>query len=193
MTCDTATALQRLRDGNRRFVDGITASRYTAEDRARSTEGQQPFAIVLGCSDARVPVEVVFDAGIGELFIVRAAGHIVSDAGLASLRFAVQKLGVRTIVVLGHEDCGAVNAALDGYAPGWLAPIVDHIDVAGVDPSAAPEDADNPLLAAAVDAHVRETQAELRELFAAMDLPDGPPQIVGAAYKLASGVVHWLD
>ena len=91
------------------------------------------------CSD-----EAVFDVGVGELFVVRTAGHVLAQASTASVRFAVEKLGARMVVVLGHEDCGAVQAALSADSPGWLAPIIDHIEV------------------------------------------------VGAAYKLATGEVHWL-
>lgn len=185
-------ALLRLREGNLRFVNGTIQSRFATDDRHRSLGAQQPWAIVVGCSDSRVPVETVFDAGVGELFIVRSAGHVLSEAGLASVRFAVEKLKTRLVLVLGHEDCGAVSAALSGDAPDWLAPITDHIDVSTVDPSSAPADAEDTLLAAAVDAHVRDTVLELREWFTASDLAT-PPTVVGAAYKLGSGEVHWLD
>lgn len=186
-------ALELLKQGNARFVAGHSSERFTPEERAASLEGQAPYAVVVGCSDSRVPVEVVFDAGIGELFVIRAAGHVLTQAGLASLRFAIEKLGTTTVVVLGHEDCGAVDAALSGYSPEWLAPIVDRIDVEHVDPSDAPADADNPLLAAAVDLHVRDTVRDIIEWFDEIDLPVDQPTVVGAAYKLATGEVHWLD
>jgi len=185
-------ALEMLREGNRRFTSGETRSRFNADERSRSLAGQQPWAIVVGCSDSRVPVEAVFDVGVGELFIVRSAGHVLSEAGLASVRFAAEKLGTRLVIVLGHEDCGAVSAALAGDAPEWLLPIVDHIDVTKADATAAPADAEDAELAAAVDAHVRDTVIELRDWLAAGDLEE-PPHVVGAAYKLASGEVHWLD
>ena len=147
---------------------------------------------MVGCSDSRVPVEAVFDVGVGDLFVVRTAGHVLASASIASVRFALEKLGARTVVVLGHEDCGAVSAALAGDAPDWLAPITDHIHLAGVDASAAPADADDALLAAAVDRHVLDTVHQLRELIASFGIAE---RIVvsGAAYKLASGEVHWLD
>jgi carbonic anhydrase len=183
-------ALRRLIDGNRRFAAGRALHRFAAEERAAVTGGQQPFAVVVGCSDSRVPVEAVFDAGVGELFVVRTAGHVLTAASLASVRFAVEKLGSTLIVVLGHEDCGAVTAALAGDAPEWLAPIVAKIDVTRVDPSSAPEDADDAVLAAAVDDHVRDTVEEVRAFVA--DFAE-QVSVVGGAYKLASGEVHWLD
>jgi len=193
MPHDTPTALQMLRDGNRRFVNGEPMSRYSTEQRAASLLGQEPWAVVVGCADARVPVEAVFDVGVGQLFVVRTAGHVLAAASLASIRFAVEKLGTRTVVVLGHEDCGAVNAALTGYAPEWMAPILDHIDVSEVRAENAPADAENALLAAAVDDHVRDTVGELRTWFGELDMPVEPPTVVGAAYALQSGEVHWLD
>lgn len=184
-------ALSRLKQGNRRFAEGRPAHRFAAEEREAVVEGQAPFAVVVGCSDSRVPVEAVFDVGVGELFVVRTAGHVLADASLASVRFAVEKLGARLVVVLGHEDCGAVGAALAGDAPEWLAPIVAKIDVSAADASTAPADAENPLLAAAVDDHVRDTVAALRAF--ATGFASAQPAVVGAAYKLGSGEVHWLD
>ncbi len=192
VTQDNSATLARLREGNTRFASGLSSARYSAAERASSLEGQDPMAVVVGCSDSRVPVEAVFDAGPGELFVVRTAGHVLAQASVASIRFALEKLGTRVVVVLGHEDCGAVSAALAGDAPGWLAPIVEKIDVSHVDPSLAPADADDALLAAAVDDHVRDTVAELIELVAGMDVPAGSVAVQGAAYKLASGEVHWL-
>jgi len=185
--------LARLREGNARFAAGHTPTRFSAKERARSLEGQRPLAVVVGCSDSRVPVEAVFDAGPGELFVVRTAGHVLAQASVASIRFALEKLGTRLVVVLGHEDCGAVQAALAGDAPDWLAPIIEKIDVSHVDPDRAPADADDAVLAAAVDDHVMDTVGELLELVAEMDLPDEAVVVRGGAYKLASGEVHWLD
>lgn len=191
-TADAAGVLERLRAGNRRFTEDATDERFSAERRRAALAGQAPCAAVVGCSDSRVPVEAVFDAGPGDLFVVRTAGHVLAAASLASVRFAVEKLGVRVIVVLGHEDCGAVSAALAGDAPEWLAPITRHIDVVSVDPAEAPTDADDSLLAAAVDRHVRDTVSELEAFFADALPVDQRPTIVGGAYKLASGQVHWL-
>jgi carbonic anhydrase len=193
MPYDTQTALRLLREGNVRFMEGHAANHFSAEKRADTLLGQRPWAVVVGCSDSRVPVETVFDAGPGELFVVRTAGHVLAQASLASVRFAVQRLEARTVVVLGHEDCGAVSAALAGDAPEWLLPITRHIRIDEVDPTCAPADADDALLAAAVDEHVRDTVTELREFLDDISPEQPLAHVVGAAYKLASGEVHWLD
>jgi carbonic anhydrase len=137
--------------------------------------------VIVGCSDSRVPVEVVFDVGPGELFVTRTAGHVMSEAGYASVRYAVETLETELVVVLGHEDCGAVTAARHGDAPEWLAPITDHIHVR---PDAT--------LAEAVDQHVLESVAEMRQWFAESRFGGRAPVVAGAAYQLASGKVHWL-
>lgn len=180
MNHNADTAMQMLREGNARFARGEARRHFTADERAALAAGQAPWAVVVGCSDSRVPVEVVFDVGAGELFVVRTAGHVLSEAGLASVRFAVEKLGTQLVVVLGHEDCGAVNAAWSGSAPDWLAPITDHIHT---DAETLPE---------AVEQHVRESVAEMAEWFRAAGV-EQQPRLVGAAYQLASGEVHWLE
>lgn len=193
VTHDTEEALQLLEEGNRRFSEGLSAIRYSERQRRESLEGQAPWAIVVGCSDSRVPVEAVFDAGPGELFVVRTAGHVLAQASLASIRFAIEKLGARTVVVLGHEDCGAVAAALSGDAPDWLDPITRHIRVEALDPDSAPAGAEDRLLAAAVDEHVADTVTELRDFLETIGPAGADTHVTGAAYRLSSGRVHWLD
>ncbi len=114
-------ALQRLAAGNARFVAGASRARSFAPS-AAAASGNRPFAVVLGCSDARVPVEIVFDEGPGSLFVVRVAGNFVTGAGLGSIEYAIASLGAQLIVVLGHEDCGAVSAALAYVADGATFP-----------------------------------------------------------------------
>ena len=106
-------ALQRLRDGNARFVAGESTMPDHAAQRRESVTDQRPFAIVLGCSDSRVPVETIFDQGIGDLFVVRVAGNIAARSQIGSIEFAARTFGVRLVVVLGHSRCGAVEAAVD--------------------------------------------------------------------------------
>ena len=190
MNSRVGEALERLKAGNRRFAEGRPTQRFAADERQTSLGGQQPFATVIGCSDSRVPVEAVFDVGVGELFVVRTAGHTLAEASLASIRFAVERLGTPLVLVLGHEDCGAVSAALAGDAPAWLEPITRQIDVTDIDPERAPSDAEDRLLAAAVDDHVCDTVEALRGFVGAF-APDAEAR--GAAYKLASGEVHWLE
>jgi len=174
-------ALSLLRAGNQRFAEGRQRPHMTPAERQRFVGGQQPWAVVLGCSDSRVPIETLFDVGPGELFVVRSAGHVISDAGYASVRYAVEQLGARLVVVLGHEDCGAVAASRDGNAPAYLAPVTDHIHT------------DASTLPLAVDQHVRESTAEMRIWFDEAGFSEADVTIMGAAYELAGGNVHWLD
>src|SRR5271165_1072569 len=108
-------ALARLREGNLRFVadarDGGTLSTRTR--RIELAAGQKPFAAILGCSDSRVPVEIVFDQGLGDLFVIRVAGNIVAPSQIGSVEFAAENFGTRLVVVLGHSSCGAIEATLD--------------------------------------------------------------------------------
>src|SRR6187397_2172135 len=110
-----AEALARLKDGNRRFVASQMTTTELASQSRRSAlvTGQQPFAIVLGCSDSRVPAELVFDQGFGELFVIRVAGNIVAPSQVGSVEFAASRFGTRLVVVMGHSQCGVVTAALE--------------------------------------------------------------------------------
>jgi carbonic anhydrase len=108
-------ALERLREGNRRFVSSIGRgeAQIGQSRRMEVAQGQQPFAIILGCSDSRVPAEIVFDQGLGELFVIRVAGNIVAPSQIGSVEFAVSRYGTRLVVVLGHSQCGAILATLE--------------------------------------------------------------------------------
>ena len=111
-------ALERLRVGNRRFVsDAPSNAALTSPDRRRAVaSGQEPFAIILGCSDSRVPAEIVFDQGLGDLFVIRVAGNIVASSQVGSVEFAASQFGTRLVVVLGHSKCGAITATLEELA-----------------------------------------------------------------------------
>ena len=110
-----AQALERLKQGNRRFVERVRnrGALLDASARLELTQSQEPFAIVLGCSDARVPAEIVFDQGLGDLFVIRVAGNIVSPSQIGSVEFAASRFGTRLVVVLGHSQCGAIRATLE--------------------------------------------------------------------------------
>src|SRR6266404_6966563 len=111
---DAMEALDRLRAGNRRFIANRTAALpATQERRTELVAGQEPFAIVLGCSDSRVPAELVFDQGFGDLFVIRVAGNIVAPSQVGSVEFAAAKFGTRLVVVVGHSQCGAITATLE--------------------------------------------------------------------------------
>jgi carbonic anhydrase len=125
-------ALRRLIDGNERYVtENYAAVDVGIERREELSEGQAPFAVIVCCSDSRVPPEIVFDQGLGDLFVVRTAGEVVDDIALGSVEYAVEYLDVKLIVVLGHEDCGAVKAAVEGtYQPGYIELIIEAIEPA---------------------------------------------------------------
>src|SRR5262249_56782131 len=140
----SAQALERLKAGNARFAeDKPEAKKIYSERRKELAKGQNPFAIILACADSRVTPELVFDQGLGDVFVLRLAGNIVDPAVLGSIEFAVANLRNPLVVVLGHEDCGAVKAALEGKpAEGNLGWLVKQIDVGGnlpKDPTAALE------------------------------------------------------
>ena len=118
MTIAAIEALRRLREGNRRFVAGTPSLDGVSSPtrRAELVAGQEPFAIILGCSDSRVPAEIVFDQGLGDLFVIRVAGNIVAPSQIGSVEFAAERFGTRLVVVLGHSQCGAVTATLEELA-----------------------------------------------------------------------------
>src|SRR6266545_3286958 len=128
-----AEAISKLKEGNGRYANGnLQHPGQTTERRAELAKGQHPFAIIVDCSDSRVPPEIVFDQGLGDLFIYRVAGNVIDDHGLGSIEYAVDHLGVRLIVVLGHQRCGAVDAAREtiaakGKAPGHIQSLVTAI------------------------------------------------------------------
>jgi carbonic anhydrase len=193
-----AQALARLRAGNERFVAGQARfATVQAEILAELAKGQQPYATILGCSDSRVPPELVFDAGFGELFVIRVAGNVLGSAILGTLQYAGAHLDTPLFVVMGHEGCGAVQAALATRFEGaeqksriatLLESIVPALD--GLDTSLPPE----RLMREAVEANVRHT------VRAVLDTPEGRARtaagrmrLVGAVYELDSGRVRFLD
>lgn len=197
-------ALERLREGNRRFVEGEPTWRGTGvgSERAELVEGQAPFAIVLGCSDSRVPTEIVFDQGLGDLFVIRVAGNVVAPSQVGSVEFAAGKFGTPLVVVLGHSRCGAVQATLDelrrpsaSQSPN-LRSIVERVRPA-VEPLLATELRDDPpaLEHAAVRANVRASVGHLRHGSALLErlVGRGELLIVGAEYSLETGVVDVFD
>src|SRR6185503_494176 len=197
-------ALARLRDGNRRFVANQSTAASTSNEahRAGLVAGQEPFAIVLGCSDSRVPAELVFDQGFGELFVIRVAGNIVAPSQVGSVEFAAARFETRLVVVMGHSQCGAVTAAVEevlGQATNEsrnLRSIVDRVrpSVEAVVTARANHDVD-ALIGDAVRANVRASVDHLRhgsQLLEALIQRDGL-RVVGAEYSLESGVVTFFD
>lgn len=184
-----ADALQKLLDGNNRFCQGD--SQRTHLDGKRRSElltGENPFAVIVCCSDSRVPPELIFDQGLGDLFVVRNAGQIVDAAALGSIEYAVAKLGVPLIFVLGHGDCGAVKAAVAGAKfPGHLNSVIAEIEPAVVQARAEQGDLMDNATAKNVDLIIEKiSQSEpiLKDAIAG-----GQVQITGGVYHLASGQV----
>jgi carbonic anhydrase len=196
--------LERLREGNRRFASG-TVSRNGLSHSSRRAElltGQQPFAIILGCSDSRVPAELVFDQGLGDLFVIRVAGNVVAPSQVGSVEFAAERFGTRLVVVLGHSQCGAVLATLEELGRsvetqsrnlrsivGRIRPAVEGLLLTDLrnDPDA--------LERAAVRANVRASVHQLRhgsEVLERLSEEDGL-LVVGGEYSLESGTVSFFD
>jgi carbonic anhydrase len=198
-------ALARLREGNRRFAAGEPSSDLrasTAERRAVLAAGQEPFAVVLGCSDSRVPAELVFDQGLGDLFVIRVAGNVVAPSQVGSVEFAAARFGTRLVVVLGHSECGAVLATLEELAqPGQagsrnILSIVDRIRPS-VEALALAELSHEPaaLVREAVRANVRASASHLRHGSAILErlIETDGLLVVGAEYSLSTGVVDFFD
>jgi carbonic anhydrase len=200
---DAASALARLREGNLRFVTGRTSPPTSNRlRRAALIAGQEPFAIVLGCSDSRVPAEFVFDQGFGDLFVIRVAGNIVAPSQIGSVEFAAARFGTRLVVVMGHTQCGAVTAAMDevlgrGTSESRnLRSIVDRVrpSVETLVSGRTIHDAD-ALLPHAIRANVRASADHLRNGSALLEqlIEREGLRVVGAEYSLETGVVTFLD
>src|SRR6266446_7855694 len=193
-TVAPAEAISKLKEGNGRYTGGnLQHPGQTAERRAELAKSQYPFATILSCSDSRVPPEIVFDQGLGDLFVVRVAGNVIDDHGLGSIEYSVDHLGVRLIVVLGHQSCGAVQAAREtiaakSKAPGHIQSLVTAIQPA-VEATAKGD------LEATIKANVKDVVRALRSstpiLKAKVD--SGDLRVVGAYYNLDTGAVTFLD
>ena len=197
-------ALERLRAGNSRFVSGgqLMESLANPARRKELTTGQEPFAVILGCSDSRVPVEIIFDFSLGHLFVIRVAGNVVAPSQIGSIEFAAEQFGTRLVVVMGHDDCGAVSTTIgelkrptESRSPN-LSAIVDRIRPA-VEPLMATETEmkDAALLDQAIRANIRASVNHLRhgsEILETLVRDDGM-LVVGAEYSLETGTVEFFD
>lgn len=197
-------ALRRLQQGNLRFVEN-QRSAATLTDQARRGElvdGQEPFAVILGCSDSRVPVEIVFDQGLGELFVIRVAGNIVAPSQVGSVEFAAERFGTRLIVVLGHSQCGAIVATLEelqrpteiqsrnlGSIVDRIRPAVEGLLVADLRYGA------DELVRQAVRANIRASANHLRHGSQMLEelIQTDELVVVGAEYSLETGIVDFFD
>ena len=203
-TVSACEALGRLRAGNLRFTSDVRANEaiITQARRAELAARQNPFAIILGCSDSRVPAEIVFDQGLGDLFVIRVAGNIVAPSQVGSVEFAAERFGTRLVVVLGHSQCGAILATLDELRRPTeqqsrnLRSIVDRVrpSVEGLLATGLRDDW-NSLVREAVRANIRASVERLRhgsELIEGLIERDGL-LVVGAEYSLETGVVDFHE
>lgn len=184
----------RLQQGNDRFVTGHSLTHDYAHDRTALVRGQHPYAIVLACADSRVSPEIVFDESLGRLFVIRVAGNVVDPDVLGSVEYAAEHLHTHYLLVLGHDACGAVTAAVEGGdAPtnvaalvGRIAPAVEAAKARGADPAST--------LDAAVRENVRlqEAEVERQSALLARMVSEKNFQIEGGVYHLATGRVEWL-
>ncbi len=197
-------SLERLRAGNRRFVEAAPSNGKFATQMRRKEllEGQTPFAVILGCSDSRVPAELVFDQGLGSLFVIRVAGNIVAPSQVGSVEFAVERFGTRLVVVLGHSRCGAVTSTLEelerpseGRSP-FLRSIVDRIRpaVATLMETDIRHDREK-LVHHAVRANIRASVDQLCNGSRIMEQIIGNDGllVVGAEYSLETGIVDFFE
>ena len=199
-------ALALLKEGNMRYIDSLTTTDPTMQRRPELVKDQDPLAIILGCSDARVPVEIVFDQGLGDLFVIRVAGNVVAPSQIGSIEFAAEKFGTKLVVVLGHSHCGAVTACVEtlinpekNYSPN-LQSIVDRIRPSVYNlhelATANGQDVDaDELVDRSIRANVRMSVSQLKHGSRALeDLTNrGQLLVVGAEYDLETGKVRFLD
>ncbi|MFC3339966.1 carbonic anhydrase [Paracandidimonas soli] len=195
-------ALQRLTEGNRRFVSTLRNSEQLPVRKANLVSEQEPFAIILGCSDSRVPAELVFDQGLGDLFVIRVAGNIVAPSQVGSVEFAASRYGTPLVVVLGHTQCGAIQATIEELQQPAedqsrnLRSIVDRVrpSVEGLLQTELRHDL-KTLTAHAVRCNVSVSVSHLRYGSPVLEqlIRNGGLQVVGAEYSLETGEVHFFD
>ncbi|MGP5230939.1 carbonic anhydrase [Psychrobacter celer] len=199
-------ALELLKEGNARYVDSLTNPDPAMQRRPELISDQDPLAIILGCSDARVPVEIVFDQGLGDLFVIRVAGNVVAPSQIGSVEFAAEQFGTKLVVVLGHSHCGAVTACVEAlinpeqnYTPN-LQSIVDRIRPSVYNlhelATANGQDVDaDELLDRSISANVRMSVSQIKHGSRALEdlTTSGKLLIVGAEYDLETGKVRFLE
>lgn len=199
-----SACLARLKEGNRRFREAERAQTPHTWSETHATQAQKPFAIVLGCSDSRTPVEILFDQGFGDLFVVRIAGNIAAPSGVGSVEFAASVFGTRLVVVMGHTQCGAVSATIEAIETGLgpqsknirsitdrIAPhLLGLVALAGGKPEMRAA-----LLREAMRANVRASVNHLRHGSPLIEdlVSTGRVAVVGAEYELETGQVNFLD
>ncbi len=189
VTFGADAALAKLKEGNSRFIAStVSSAKPTAAKRAETAQGQHPFAIVVGCADSRTSPEIIFDQNLGDVFVIRTAGNLIDDHSLGSIEYAIEHLGVRLVVVLGHSHCGAVAAAVAGEsAPGHIQSLVRDIQPAVKEARGRPGAVTELAVAANAELMAKKvrTQMDVGELAREV-------RILPAVYDLSSGKIEWL-
>lgn len=191
----TATFVSRLQEGNDRFVRGKTSAKDFVGQRAELTKDQHPYAIIISCSDSRVVPEILFDEALGQLFVVRTAGNVVDSVVLGSVEYAAEHLHARLLIVLGHEECGAVKATIaGGESSPNIGALVRRVRPA-VEQTRAKQPAESLLLRNAIEENVRQQMSWILSQSGVLQglVSKGGLTISGAVYSLATGAVRFLD
>lgn len=200
-------ALNKLIEGNKRFAnDNSIHPNRCAETKSALLKQQKPFVAVLSCSDSRVPIEIIFDAGLGDIFAVRTAGHVLSKEVIGSLEYAVKTLGVKLIMILGHENCGAINTAIQTYQnKGYnelsenlqsimnhIYPAIEKVETKNIDINS---DNENKFLNSAVKANINYQLEDLmkKDIYIAQKVQEKEIGLIGAMYSLPSGNVEIFE
>ena len=182
-------AIKRLSDGNKRYIAGAPRQGVSAEFRASLLHGQRPYAVIIGCSDSRVPVELIFDAMPGELFVIRTAGNVVGPLDMASIEFAIMSFKPPLVVVLGHQNCGAVYTALKGgeFSPSIQALLEEVLaSASGVLSDGSHESHE--------DENIRNTLSKIKaNPYISKDIAEKTVHIVAAKYSLETGLVSFFE
>jgi carbonic anhydrase len=188
-----SAALERLREGNHRFFSNTARSRDWSAKVVTTASGQFPFAVVLGCMDSRVPIEIVFDQGLGDVFGVRVAGNVINEDELGSLEYGV-KVGAKVIVVLGHTRCGAVQGAIEGVKLGNLTGLLEKIHPA-IQAAGCRNAGDEGCVTKVTEMNVRQVVKQIREQspYLRSHLDEGTVVLVGGLYEVATGKVTFMQ
>ncbi|WP_287438246.1 carbonic anhydrase [Reinekea sp.] len=200
----SAEVLTRLKAGNQRFVGELSEHSELSSERRRNSlvDGQMPFAVILGCSDSRVPAEIVFDQGLGDLFVIRVAGNIVAPSQVGSIEFAVEAYGTPLVVVLGHTQCGAIQATLDALKNPQTQPSFNLMSIVSrIRPSIETlvetelKHDEEALVGFAVRANIRASVSQIQYSSPILEkhIQSGNLKVIGAQYSLETGIVDFLD
>ena len=192
-------ALNLLKDGNKRFAQGKSIHPNLGNElRSQLMNEQTPFAVVISCSDSRVPVEIIFDAGIGDLFVIRTAGHVLSKETLGSLEYAVKELNVKLVVIMGHDNCGAVRAALVAYKTKKyedlsenLQALLNHIYPVFNNMNTCDNEALNEAIISNIHYQVQDLKE--RDPYLAQKIKENKFMLVGAKYNLSTGMIEFFE